>query len=119
MDLDSFSEPTVYRGIQMRSQLEARQAAFMDLRGWTWKYEPQRFYGRDDTYLPDFWVDMGNGIDCYVECKGALPDDLYAVRKRMEIIWDTKPDAFLCLFVNEVEGLVGARGNGDRRWRWG
>lgn len=119
MDLDSFSEPTVYRGIEFRSRLEAQQAIRMDLKEWKWEYEPRRFYGQDDTYLPDFWIDMGKRGDCYLECKGAFPDDIRAVQKRMEIVWDTKPRAFLCLLIDEVEGLWGAHGDGDRLWRRG
>jgi hypothetical protein len=32
--------PTVYKGVQMRSRLEARWAAFFDELGWPWEYEP-------------------------------------------------------------------------------
>lgn len=119
LDLDAFSVPTTYRGIRMRSQLEARQAARMDLYGWHWEYEPERFYSQDDTYLPDFWVDMGKSVDCYLEIKGAYPDDMRAVQKRMEIVWRTKPEAFLCILVDETEGLYGAHGDRDRVWRHG
>ncbi|MCS7031801.1 MAG: hypothetical protein NZL92_09775 [Gloeomargarita sp. SKYG116] len=39
-----------YGGYQMRSFLEARWAAFFDLLGWQWEYEPADFGG----YIPDF-----------------------------------------------------------------
>jgi hypothetical protein len=42
--------PTTYRGYEMRSRTEARWAAFFDLLGWRWEYEP--FDG--DGYIPDF-----------------------------------------------------------------
>jgi hypothetical protein len=32
--------PTFYNGTQFRSRLEARWAAFFDLVGWQWEYEP-------------------------------------------------------------------------------
>lgn len=45
---------TKYKGIQMRSRLEARWAAFFDnLPGVTWRYEPMETNG----WIPDFTVD--------------------------------------------------------------
>jgi len=43
---------TVFRGQRFRSRLEARWAAFFDLIGWRWEYEP--FDG--DFYIPDFAI---------------------------------------------------------------
>lgn len=43
---------TEYRGALFRSRLEARWAAFFDLIGWQWTYEP--FDG--DMYIPDFLI---------------------------------------------------------------
>lgn len=42
--------PTVYKGIQFRSRLEAQWAAFFDLLEWAWEYEPFDLNG----YIPDF-----------------------------------------------------------------
>lgn len=44
--------PTVYKGCSMRSRLEARWAAFFDLCGWKWTYEPFDLNG----YSPDFML---------------------------------------------------------------
>lgn len=44
------SIPTVYRGVQFRSRLEARWAAFFDLLEWRWVYESMDF----DGWIPDF-----------------------------------------------------------------
>lgn len=44
--------PTVYKGVQMRSRLEARWAAFFDLCGWQWEYEPFDLNG----WIPDFYI---------------------------------------------------------------
>lgn len=43
---------TIYRGIEYRSRLEARWAAFFDHLGWNFTYEP--FDG--DGYIPDFVI---------------------------------------------------------------
>lgn len=42
--------PTRYNGVNFRSRLEARWAAFFDLCGWTWEYEPFDLRG----WIPDF-----------------------------------------------------------------
>jgi hypothetical protein len=42
--------PTTYGGVNFRSRLEARWAAFFDLLGWSWEYEPIDLKG----YIPDF-----------------------------------------------------------------
>lgn len=42
--------PTIYRGVQYRSLLEARYAAWFDLVGLRVVYEPEAFNG----YIPDF-----------------------------------------------------------------
>jgi len=42
--------PTEYAGARFRSRLEAKWAAFFDLLGWRWEYEPIDL----DGYIPDF-----------------------------------------------------------------
>lgn len=46
------AHPTIYKGVQFRSRLEARWAAFFDLIGWKWEYEPIDLKG----WTPDFLV---------------------------------------------------------------
>src|SRR5690554_4428220 len=41
---------TTYKGINFRSRLEAKWAAFFDLLGWKWEYEPVDLNG----WIPDF-----------------------------------------------------------------
>lgn len=53
--------PTIYNGLQFRSRLEATWAAFFDLMGWKWEYEPCDFPG----WIPDFLL----GERTYVEVK--------------------------------------------------
>ncbi len=59
--------PTMYKGVQFRSRLEARWAAFFDLARTPWLYEPLDLEG----YIPDFvikWL----GVDLLVEVKPAM-----------------------------------------------
>lgn len=44
--------PTTYESSNFRSRLEARWAAFFDLIGWRWTYEPMDASG----YIPDFLI---------------------------------------------------------------
>ena len=44
--------PTTYEASRFRSRLEARWAAFFDLIGWSWVYEPFDANG----YIPDFLI---------------------------------------------------------------
>jgi uncharacterized SAM-binding protein YcdF (DUF218 family) len=54
--------PTIFRGVLMRSRLEARWAGVLDQAGLAWEYEPQvirlgRSHGRwQGGYVPDFWL---------------------------------------------------------------
>ena len=45
--------PTTYRSTRFRSRLEARWAAFFDLVGWSWVYEPFDA----DGWIPDFLIE--------------------------------------------------------------
>jgi hypothetical protein len=57
------AHPTTYKGVNMRSRLEARWAAFFDLVSWRWEYEPIDLPG----WVPDFRVSW----DCtHSECDG-------------------------------------------------
>ena len=52
MKYDIKAHPTNYAGVLFRSRLEARWAAFFDLAGWSWEYEPIDLNG----WSPDFRV---------------------------------------------------------------
>jgi hypothetical protein len=58
------SHPTMYCGVLFRSRLEARWAAFFDLAGWSWEYEPIDLEG----WTPDFRVKFPCG---HSECGGS------------------------------------------------
>lgn len=66
------AKPTVWRGIEMRSGLEARWAEHLDRIGVAWEYEPQVFWlgsGKKRTgYLPDFR--LTRLADTWLEVKG-------------------------------------------------
>lgn len=108
------ARPTVYNGIQMRSRLEAGYAAWLDLWGFTWRYEPCAFASAGGRqYLPDFVIrDVKVGgrpvpVDAYVEVKPAewnVDGDsasrmrtLWSLTERMAVILDSEPDAVLLL----------------------
>ena len=48
------ARPTTYKGIKMRSRLEAGFAMWMDEAGIEWTYEPQCYASEAGQYLPDF-----------------------------------------------------------------
>lgn len=98
------ARPTLYRGIQMRSRLEADYAAHMDRNGEMWEYEPECFAGPDGQWLPDFRV---NGT-VLQEVKPAsllkyrddendsgLTGRVDLILKRMTIAWESNPEAIL------------------------
>jgi hypothetical protein len=50
----SHARPTTYRGVNFRSELEAAWAAFFDLRGIEWEYEPLL----QSSWIPDFLIKL-------------------------------------------------------------
>lgn len=98
--MDLVARPTVYRGIQMRSRLEARFAAHLDsvLPG-VWSYEPQAFASRIGQYLPDFAIRTGvPGVTVYIEVRATLERAREALGQ-MVIILASEPDAVLTVVV--------------------
>lgn len=67
------AHPTMYNGVQYRSRLEARWAAFFDLIGWKHEYEPIDLQG----WSPDFIL-HGKKRSTLVEVKPVyeIPDDV-------------------------------------------
>lgn len=88
---------TTYRGIRMRSRLEAHFAQVLDSRGVPWEYEPQCFADVTGQYLPDFAVPGDYGRRRYIDVKPDNFTDAAAVKlkRQMEIIWSTDPRAEL------------------------
>lgn len=69
--------PTVYNGAQFRSRLEATWAAFFDLVGWKWTYEPVDLEG----WTPDFVLSFEYPIkrDFYAEVKPVTAGEFYSL----------------------------------------
>lgn len=90
------ARPTIYRGIRMRSRLEALWAAELDLvYPGRWQYEPICFADGFGQYLPDFGLDMGTPVYIEVKPPGIDPAGQLA---RMSPIWASEPEAELWLF---------------------
>jgi hypothetical protein len=77
--------PTIYNGVQFRSRLEAKWAAFFDLLGWPWQYEPFDL----DGWIPDFLL----GADILIEVKPVVeyPHDIAAEINRSKV-----PSPYVC-----------------------
>lgn len=76
--------PTEYAGVMFRSRTEARWAAFFDLLGWQWDYEPLDI----DGYIPDFEL-FGFCVPIIVEVKpyASLTELERAIPKIMASGW--------------------------------
>lgn len=111
------ARPTTYRGIQMRSRLEARVAAWFDSRPdeWgEWEYEPRAFGGQRGQYLPDFaWPTMRP--PSYIEVKPTTELGM-PVLGRMEIILESEPAATLMVMVPGAG--VWLSHERRRSWKW-
>lgn len=90
--------PTLYKGIEFRSRLEARWAVFFDACGLDWDYEPEGFILPDGSwYLPDFLIHNAEnalgalGSKLWIEIKGDLKEadiqriDLFSGGRQIEL----------------------------------
>ena len=65
------SKPTIYKGIEFRSKLEARVALFLDKGKIPYEYEPERLGNESgEEYNPDFYLPE---TDDWIEVKGKRP----------------------------------------------
>lgn len=100
---------TLYRGVRMRSRLEAFAAGWFDSQHIAWAYEPECFADETGQYLPDFRLDIRCcGFDdqrVYVEVKppGAVTGHLGELLPTMARIWSSDPDAWLAIFSEDDE----------------
>ncbi len=90
--------PTRYAGVEFRSRLEAKWAAFFDLLEWKWEYEPIDL----DGYIPDFVINKR-----LIEVKPALKFTDYrdAQEKIDESGWTGKASV--------VGAIIGEIGDGS------
>lgn len=93
--------PTRYRGVLMRSRLEARSAAALDRLRIPWVYEPRRFA----RYLPDFQLFPRGARPWFLEIKppsvfgDLVGNDLRAALAKMRRIRSVYPSAGLMLWI--------------------
>lgn len=64
MSYEYAPKPCKYNGIQYRSRLEARYAAFFEFIGWNYDYEPCEFELKG--WMPDFYI---SNLELLVEVK--------------------------------------------------
>lgn len=95
---------TRYKGYHFRSRLEARWGVFFDALGYDWEYESQGFdLGEGVYYLPDFTLNLKNGIRLFVEVK---PSNV-AIDKKYEVFRNK---------IANVESLTSVLVSGDPRF---
>lgn len=93
--------PTTYAGTRFRSRLEAKWAAFFDMLGWKWEYEPFDCAG----WIPDFLL-VGKSATL-VEVKPILRlEDLNGLERKYEVASETHE----VLIVGAGLGLEGSDG---------
>lgn len=106
------NRPTEYAGVMFRSQLEAHWAAFFDVAGIEWEYEPVRMRG----WVPDFrlWGKFLAEVKP-IEMDGfSLTVDEYewvakALRGAPALIFGSKPTFCLAAMAQADADTVGAR----------
>ncbi len=103
------ARPTSYRGIQMRSRLEARAAAELDEHKLLWDYESRCFADATGQYLPDFeitanerWV-FRHKVFIDVKPQTLTADAAAGLLRRMKIIWASDKTAELLVWLPETE----------------
>lgn len=109
------ARPTTYRGIEMRSRLEAKFAAYLDDQGYLWHYEPRAYAGNGGQYLPDF--EIATVPDrTFVEVRPTL-ERAYLAMTQMQVIWESEPGALLVIAVSGGPFFSARRGE---KWEcWG
>lgn len=89
---------TVYKGVVMRSRLEARFASGLDKLGVPWEYEPRAYASDKGQYLPDFSIDDGHKHPYFIEVKPTIEASATeAMLRKMMLIWESEPGARLAL----------------------
>lgn len=110
------ARPTTYKGIKMRSRMEAGFAQWADESFDGWRYEPECFASELGQYLPDFFIPSVEVIsftsrhrplaDLYVETKPSIYDDLNEFAVNAAIVHANKPDVLVALARENVFGLI-------------
>lgn len=107
---------TVYRGVHMRSRLEARYAAYLDAKGEAWEYEPLAFGGRGGQYLPDFRLaPINQTYPWYVEVR-PTEERAQSALTQMLVIRESEPDAYLEIVIPDIGSWLNTPAKGT--WEW-
>lgn len=81
--------PTIYRGIEFRSRLEADWAATLDSLGMTWIYEPEGYRLQGGSgYSPDFWLP---DVRVWIEVKGSHNLRIELASQFDDALWADSP----------------------------
>jgi hypothetical protein len=90
-DINKFSIPTVYKGMQMRSKLETKIALLLDYLKIKWEYEPKTFQlSSGIMYKPDFYLPEHKQ---WIEVKGVIGNNNLEISKTF--VKDTKQEIIL------------------------
>lgn len=101
------ARPTTYKGVEMRSRLEARFAAGCDKLDVWWQYEPRAFASEKGQYLPDFQLVSESYDDLFVEVKPVFESGLMVdAAAALSIIWESLPDAHCAIACPELGSFV-------------
>ena len=97
----------MYKGIQMRSRLEARFAGNLDNLHAEWSYEGEAYASGTKQYLPDFRVDE----DWFIEVKpytNSKENDPNKILDAMGVIAESRPDrdTYLALATPDLGSLL-------------
>jgi hypothetical protein len=131
------ARPTLYKGVQMRSRLEAGFAMWLDRCGVAWDYEPNCYANELGQYLPDFRVpevvrcvppgrSTGPSLPAFIEVKPSIaphrprsadpadPSNDLASRIRIALDCESLPHNALVVAPDGV-GVVGRFSNTEGR----
>jgi hypothetical protein len=122
--IDGYIDPTrtEYRGVLMRSRLEADFARHLDAQQIAWRYEPAIFGPPGAGYLPDFQLLRDDGPH-FLEVKPTLRE-VPEAKRRMAVILATHPDAVLIIACAEESRYFASVAGGEwiswvERWSHG
>lgn len=101
------ARPTEYKGVHMRSRLEAKYAQWLDsIPRVEWEYEPMCYASDEGQYLPDFAIRSveyrSTSVDVFVELKPTLAHVDPDLMRRNNRIIHANPGELWPVYVLEV-----------------
>lgn len=96
--------PTIYKGIKMRSRLEAKCAQWLDFVEAEWQYEPICYADERGQYLPDFVLPkIAATVGGFHQWRPLVIDakptgaDVFETLDRMRCVWSSLDSAALAV----------------------